>query len=63
MTKTIRLTAPSVLVKILYNIMYLQIKEKVLVYTQNCVTIDTINMRNFLHIRPNYQGRAGTRKN
>ena len=45
--KNIRRTAPSVLVKILYNIMYLQIKEKVLLYTQNCATIGSINIKNF----------------
>ena len=44
--KNIRQTAPSVLVKILHNIMCLQIKEKVLLYTQNCVTIGTININN-----------------
>ena len=63
MTKTFRRTAPSVHVKVLYNIMCLQVKEKVLLYTQNCVTIGTINIKNFPHIRPNSQGRAGTRKN
>ena len=46
MTKTYG-ESPSVLVKILYNILYLQIKEKVLLYTQNCVTIGTINIKNF----------------
>ena len=46
MTKTYG-ESTSVLVKILYNIMCLKIKEKVLLYTQNCVTIGTINIRNF----------------
>ena len=45
--KNIRRIAPFVLVKILYNIMCLQIKEKVLLYTQKCVTIGTINIKIF----------------
>ena len=45
--KNIWRAAPSVLLKILYNILCLQIKEKVLLYTQNCVTIGTINIKNF----------------